>query len=316
MFMASAVALGQQPADTTIRPVADTLAQQDMVAVSDTITVVQALKDSVSSNPNLTAKWTIDKTIAISSPRFIQEVLKHHPYFGFGSPLARPPVSDLYQPNGKEPLFYLLVLLFIVFGIIRSLFPKYFSDLFRVFFRTTLKQKQIREQLMQVPLPSVLLNGFFVLSGAFYISFMVLHFKLAETGVFWQMFLYAAAGLSIAYMVKFIGLKLSGWLFNMNEAAETYIFIVFIINKMLGILLLPFLLVLAFSKGDAYTAGLVLSWCLVGGLVLYRVILTYGLIRSHVKVNFFHFLLYLLAFELVPVLIVYKALLIYFSQTA
>ena len=316
MFMASAVALGQQPADTTIRSVADTIAQQDTVAVSGTIVAVQPLRDSVSANPNLTKKWTIDNTIAISSPRFTREVLKHHPYFGFGSPLAKPPVSDLYQPSGKESLFYLLVLLFIVFGIIRSLFSKYFGDLFRVFFRTTLKQKQIREQLMQVPLPSVLLNGFFVLSGAFYISFMVLHFKLAETGVFWQMFLYAAAGLSIAYMVKFIGLKLSGWLFNMNEAAETYIFIVFIINKMLGILLLPFLLVLAFSKGDAYTAGLVLSWCLVGGLVLYRVILTYGLIRSHVKVNFFHFLLYLLAFEVVPVLIVYKVLLLYFSQTA
>lgn len=310
------MALAQQPADTTIRQVADTIAQQDTVAVNDTIAVAQPLKDSLSANPYLTAKWTIDNSISISSPRFTREVLKHHPYYGFGSPLAKQPVSNLFKPQGKEMLFYMLVILFIVFGIIRSLFPKYFSDLFRVFFRTTLKQKQIREQLMQVPLPSVLLNGFFVLSGAFYISFMVLHFKLAETGVFWQMFLYAAAGLSIAYMVKFIGLKLSGWLFNMKEAAEAYIFIVFIINKMLGILLLPFILILAFSKGDAYTAGLVLSWCLVGGMVLYRVILTYGLIRSHVKVNLFHFLLYLLAFEVAPVLVVYKALLLYFSQTA
>lgn len=314
--MASVVASAQQPADTAIRQVTDTLARQDTVAAKDTAIAVQPAKDSVSLNPNLNGKWTSENNLSVLSPQFTWEALKHHPYFGFGSPLLKQPVSNLYKHNGKDLLFYLLVFLFIVFGIIRSLFPKYFSDLFRVFFRTTLKQKQIREQLMQVPLPSVLLNGFFVLSGAFYISFMVLHFKLAETGVFWQMFLYAAAGLSIAYMVKFIGLKLSGWLFNMKEAAEAYIFIVFIINKMVGILLLPFLLVLAFSKGNAYTAGLVLSWCLVGGMVLYRVILTYGLIRSHVKVNLFHFLLYMLAFEVLPVLIVYKALLLYFSQTA
>jgi hypothetical protein len=102
----------------------------------------------------------------------------------------------------------------------------------------------------------------------------------------------------------------------MGEAANSYIFIVFIVNKMIGILLLPFLIILAFTTGNLYTVGITLSWCLIAGLIVYRFILTYSAIRNQVKVNPFHFFLYLLAFEVAPLLLVYKGLLFYFSQTA
>jgi Domain of unknown function (DUF4271) len=218
--------------------------------------------------------------------------------------------------TGKEWLFYALLLLFFIFAILRRAFSKYFTDLFRLFFKTTMKQRQIREQLMQTPLPSLLLNGFFIASGAFYISFLLQHFAVNPLGNFWILLLYCGMGLSVAYFVKFAGLKICGWLFNMEEAADSYIFIVFIVNKMIGILLLPFLLVLAFSLGNIYTAGLTLSWCLIGGLLVYRFILTYAAVRNQVKVNLFHFFLYLCAFEIAPLLLVYKALLIFFNQTA
>ncbi|MBK6936558.1 MAG: DUF4271 domain-containing protein [Chitinophagaceae bacterium] len=316
LFMAGLAASAQQLADTTIRQLADTLHRQESVLRQDSVIALLLVKDSVSKNPGLNINWTISKDIYILSPQFTWEALKHHHYFGFNSRLTEQPKSDIYQHRGKELLFYLLLILFVVFGMMRTLFPKFFDDLFRLFFRTTLKQKQLRDQLMQVPLPSILLNGFFVLSGGLYISFMIQHFRLSATGDFWMTFLYAVTGLSVVYFVKFVGLKISGWLFNLKEAADSYVFIVFIINKMLGIFLLPFLLLIAFSEGDVYTTGLVLSWCLVGGMLLYRIILTYGVIRNQLKVNPIHFFLYLLAFEIIPVLLVYKALLLYFAQTA
>jgi hypothetical protein len=75
------------------------------------------------------------------------------------------------------------------------------------------------------------------------------HAKLNPVGNFWLMSAYCIAGISIIYFIKYLGLKLSGWLFNMQEAANSYIFIVFVINKMIGILLLPFLILLAFTQG-------------------------------------------------------------------
>ena len=272
--------------------------------------------DSVSKKPVYDSAWTISPDISFSSPQFGWEVLKHHPYFEFKAKPVNFPKSDVRKVNGKEFLFYLLVFLLIVFAFLKRAFPKYFGDLFRLFFRTTLKQRQIREQLMQTPLPSLLLNGFFVISGGLYITFLLQHYDLNPVSNFWLLFLYCCLGLSAAYFVKFIGLKISGWLFNVKEVADSYIFIVFIVNKMIGILLLPFLILLAFALGNVYFMSLTVSWCLVACLLTYRFILTYAAVRNQVKVNPFHFFLYLCAFEIAPLLLVYKGLLLFFRITA
>lgn len=305
----------QTHVDTSTAPVAGSLLQQDTVIIKNSLTAPPA-NDSVSKKPVIDSGWVIPSGISFSSPQFLQEVLKHHPYFGFKTKPVSLPKSDLRKVTGKELLFYLLVFLLIVFAFLKRVFPKYFGDLFRLFFRTTLKQLQIRDQLMQTPLPSLLMNGFFVVSGGLYITFLLRHFKLNQVNNFWLLFLYCCLGLSAAYFVKFIGLKVSGWLFNMKEAADSCIFIVFIVNKMIGILLLPFLVLLAFALGDVYSVGLTISWCLVAGLLAYRFILTYTVVRNQVKVNPFHFFLYLCAFEIAPLLLIYKGLLLYFGITA
>lgn len=213
---------------------------------------------------------------------------------------------------GKEYLFYYLVFLLILFGLLRSVFAKYFYDLFRVFFKTTLKQRQTQEQLLQSPLPSVFMNGFFVLSAGLYVNFLLQYFQLSIAENFWLQYLYCGAALASIYIVKFIGLKITGWLFNATTATDAYIFIVFIINKILGVFLLPFLLLLAFATGLLYSSALIFSWFGIGLLILYRFILSYRAIRKEVKLNSFHFLLYIIGFEVVPLLLIYKLLLLIF----
>lgn len=314
LFFAEAVS-AQTPVDSASIPVRDSTTRSDTVVVKDSLPPEQAV-DSFSMRPKIDSGWTVSRDISFSSSQFGWQVLNHHPYFDFKEKPIVLPKSDIRRIDGKELLFYLLVFLLLVFALLRQLFPKYFSDLFRLFFRTTLKQRQIRDQLMQTPLPSLLLNGFFVVNAGLYITFLLQHFKLNPVDNFWLLFLYCSLGLSAAYLVKFIGLKVSGWLFSMGEAADSYIFIVFIVNKMIGILILPFLILLAFSAGNVYNVCLTISWCLVAGLFAYRFILTYVAIRNQVKVNPFHFFLYLLAFEIAPLLLVYKGLLLFFGRTA
>jgi len=220
------------------------------------------------------------------------------------------------QFQGKEPEFYLLVVLLLIYAMLQRAFPKYFNDLFRLFFRTTLKQLQVREQLMQTPLPSLLLNIFFVVIGSLYISLVLSHFKWSPVGNYWLMSVYCIAGLSVIYSIKFLSLKVSGWLFNMQAAADVYIFIVFVINKMIGLVLLPFLIILSFTQGKIYSVSLTLSLLVVVVLFAYRFILTYSAVRNQVKVNPFHFFLYFCAFEIAPLLLIYKGLLLFFHISA
>jgi len=226
------------------------------------------------------------------------------------------PESAKKNFQGKELQFYLLVILLLIYGMLKRAFPKYFNDLFRLFFRTTIKQLQVREQLMQTPLPSLLLNIFFVITGSLYISFILLNVKWNPINNFWLMTLYCIGGLSIIYSIKFFSLKVSGWLFNMQSAADAYIFIVFIINKMIGLVLLPFLIMLAFTQRKVYSVSLMLSLIVVVVLFAYRFILTYSAVRNQVKVNPFHFFLYFCAFEIAPLLLIYKALLLFFHISA
>ena len=234
-----------------------------------------------------------------------------HPFYSFSTP----PVSsnsDIRRFEGKELLFYVVTALVMVFGLLKLGFSKYFSDLFRVFFRTTLKQRQIREQLMQTPFPSLVFNGFFVASTGLYLTLLFKYFEITPIDNFWLLYLYCCIGLSVIYLVKFLGLIICGWLFNMRKAADSYIFIVFIINKVIGIALVPYIVLLAFSDGIMYTVALVLSWCTVGALFLYRFILGFAAIRNEVRFNLFHFFLYLCAFEIAPLLLIYKLLLFVF----
>jgi len=319
-FISAGVSFAQNGPDSATVRIADSLIQRDTTVVNDSLVLLTAI-DSVSPKESLWTKmprkdtgWTINPSIPFFHQSLSWQLLQRNPYFGFSAP----PVtirSETRQVNGKELLFYFFIFLLLIYGLLRRAFPKYFNDLFRYFFRTTLKQRQISEQLMETPLPSFILNGFFVVIGGLYITFLLQHYKLIPFENFWRMFLYCILGLSAIYLIKFIGLKISGWLFNMQEAADSYIFIVFIINKMLAILLLPFLILLAFTPGNIYFIGLTLSWCLVAGMLIYRMILTFAAVRNQVKVNPFHFFLYICAFEIAPLLLIYKGLLFFFRIT-
>jgi hypothetical protein len=214
--------------------------------------------------------------------------------------------------TGKEYLFYYLIFLLILFGLLKRAFAKYFYDLFRVFFKTTLKQRQTQEQLLQSSLASVFMNSFFVLSAGLYVNFLLQYFQLVISDNFWLQYVYCAGALAAIYLVKYIGLKITGWLFNVSNATDSYTFIVFIINKMLGIFLLPFLLLLAFANDPLYGSVMVISWLGIGLLLIYRFILSYGALRKEVKLNSFHFILYILGFEVIPLLLIYKLLLLIF----
>jgi hypothetical protein len=271
-------------------------------------------EDSVSKRPEKPGIWHVSIRKDFFSGDFNREILQRHPYFGFTVPTTTI-VSYSKKFAGKELLFYTMIAFLLAFALLKRLFPKYFTDLFRLFFRTTLKQRQIREQLMQSPLPSLLFNGFFVLASALYIDLLLQHFNLNGVNDFWKMFLYCGLAISVVYLVKFLGLKVSGWIFSAAEATNSYLFIVFIVNKMIGIYLLPFLVLLSFTQGNIYQVSLTLSWCGIGALYFYRFILSYGAVRNQVKVNPFHFLLYICAFEIAPLLLIYKSLLFFFNRT-
>jgi hypothetical protein len=287
------VKVAKQPISARLKPNVDSL-------VKDTL-LLDVLKDTT---------W---RAVAGLYPgkNFVRLAWEVNKFFGFSS-TAIIITSNKMEFRGKEIIFYTLIALLLFFAFLKFSFPKYLGDLFRVAFRTTLKQRQIGEQLVQTPLPSLLLNFFFLLSASLYINFLLEHYQLATDYNFWLRDFYCFAALTVIYLIKFLSLKFSGWLFNITVTTDGYLFIVFMINKIIGIYLLPFLVLLAFTDDGLYEVAFACSYIGVFSLLAYRFILSYGLARSQIKVNPFHFFLYLCAFEIVPLLLIYKALMLWF----
>ncbi len=218
------------------------------------------------------------------------------------------------KKTSKDEAFYLLSGLLLFIAFIKLGFSKYFKNLFQVFFQPSFRQKQTREQLQQGNFPSLLLNLFFVVSVAVYISFLLNYYQLIQES-FWVLLLYSSSALIILYTGKYIFLSFAGWVFNVKEAINAYIFAIYLVNKIMGIVLIPFILIVAFAHYDIKNVSITVSLLIVLLLFLYRYFVSYGPVTREVKVSPLHFLFYILAFEITPLLLIYKTLMLYLNKS-
>lgn len=238
----------------------------------------------------------------------MRELIREHPFYNFdGNPVKL--TIDERVVAGNEGVFYFLVGLMFFLALMRLIFFKYMSTMFTLFFRATLRQQQLREQMLQSPLPALLMNIFFVAVFATYLTLIADHIGLPAPGTFWVTLLYAVIVIAAIYIGKFILLNLLGWVLGIGNVTDTYIFIVLLVNKMMAVFLLPFIILLAFPTSYLLPTVLTLSYVLIGGMFVYRFIISYRPVRSEIKLSRLHFFLYLCAFEIAPLLLIYKVLL-------
>jgi len=244
----------------------------------------------------------------------VQSILSQHKFLKFsGHGQSR----NLYERKAadKNFLFYFLCGIVLYFAIFKLFFSKYLGNLFTLFFRVTMRQQQIREQLLQTPLPSLLLNLLFIVSAGMYLNLVLFYLDKNPVPQFWLNFSYCVGFVSLLYLGKLLILKSMGWIFNVSNATNTYLFIVFLVNKMIGMFLLPFLFILAFPHPTIISGMVTLSFILVIALFFYRFIISYRPIRNEINVGRLHFIIYLCAFEIAPLLLIYKVLLIFVDRS-
>lgn len=277
-----------QDSSVLLKP-ADSLSVNQLTTVIDTIRQIQVLP-----SPDSVRNYVFRKLVRLNlfdKPEFLIEKEK--------------------QTTQSEWLFYYVIGLFLLFGLLKLAYTRYFNNLFRVFFKTSLKVNQIRDQLVQSGLQSLLFNIFFAISSGTYIYLLIRYFQISFQIAPVLIPIISAAVVGALYAGKFLFLKLSGWLFNISSASDTYAFIAFLINKMIGILLLPFILVIAFAKQPVSTIAITLSLAIVCGLFLYRFLRAYNTVQANLNVSRFHFFIYFLAFEIAPLMVIYKILIGY-----
>jgi hypothetical protein len=116
-------------------------------------------------------------------------------------------------------------------------------------------------------------------------------------------------GLSALYLGKFVFLSLAGWMFDKKSASENYLFNVFMVNKMAGLFLLPMDILMAYSDHAGRQVVITLTAIGLVILAIIRMIRGFQSVSNNLKINPLHFVMYVAAFEVIPVLLIYKVLL-------
>jgi hypothetical protein len=241
------------------------------------------------------------------------DLLKSQPYFNFfGQPVHIR--SEKYERESYDSIFYLLILMLFYFALVKLFFSKYLANLLTLFFRASMRQQQLREQVLQAPFPSLLLNNLFVISGGLYGAFLLRFYRFGSPDDFWLFFMYCAVLLAVLYLLKYLLIRLTGWIFNIGRTAETYLFVVFMTNKIIGIFLLPFLVLISFSGPVISEIAITISIIMTGVFYIYRFLGSFSILHKEIKISGLHFILYLCAFEIAPLLLIYKVLVNYLEK--
>ena len=223
-------------------------------------------------------------------------------------------IEQKFSLPDKDLLFYAIIALLFLYGFIINIFPQYIPKLFSQFSQSSLRMLQNREQLLQNSMASLIMNISFVMSFSLLSTLIIFNGHLLPIN-FWEAYLYMCLFFLGLYIGKFICLTIAGYVFNTKDLVQTYIFVVFMINKVLGILLIPFILILAFAKPYLHPFATVGAGFLLVLLVGYRYLFSLTSVRNKLHISSFHFFLYLCAFEILPLLILYKFVVQYFGGT-
>jgi len=222
-------------------------------------------------------------------------------------------VSDIEvfaKQNVRTSDFYLLLLLCLMLGGIRFMDSQYFLNLWRAFLNPILSSRQLKDQLQREKLPNLLMNIFFTIAEGAYLYYIVRYFTPYHSGNIAASFLIIMLifGTAFIYVCKYLAIRFSGWAFKVEGITDQYLFNVFLVNKILGMSLVPFIIILAFADHSFASGFVTISFIIAGAMILNRYIRSWQALGSFFQFSKFHFFMYLCTSELLPLSVLIKLL--------
>ena len=239
----------------------------------------------------------------------MESMYHHHPQLANKNIMMA--VMPLRVMHDKTNDFYILLGLCLILGIIRVIDPRYFSNLWRAFRNPAIGRNQLKDQMETSAFTALLMNIFFSMIMGAYIYYVAAMFSPQRSNGFPPslLIIMLMGAMMLVYLAKYLVIRFSGWAFRVESITEHYLFNVFLINKILGIVLLPFTILLAFAAPQVAEPAIIVSFIVVGLLFLNRYARSWQYLGSFFQYSKFHFFTYLCASELLPLAVLAKLLL-------
>lgn len=285
----------QEPQDTSTLTVADSSAtnavsrnfrfSDDDVSVTEIIAQDSLAEEEVRSEP-------------LSGPGLFKNHLLHPV-----SPNARP-VNDYISDWFTISLLALVV----IFTWFRFYYYRIFHQIVSAWYNVTTSNQIVRDESLLLQRASLFISIIsYLLAGLFLHQLSVLY----RWNIDWLpkgivRFAIFSAGIAAAYTLKMILLRFFAVAFGQERPAALYIFNIFLMITMAGLVLLPVNILLAYAPGEARIWLIPLSLSILAALFLYRVVRAVIIWLGIPNFSVFYLFLYLCTFEIAPLLVIWK----------
>ena len=194
----------------------------------------------------------------------------------------------------------ILIILVIGFTYIKYHYDRIFKQLLNAFLSTNASNQIIREENVMVQRASIILSIIFYLAGGLFLYQMSEYYEWGLMGIQhdFSRFLLFALILAFVSPLKMIVLKILGFVFESNRIAAIYSFNIFLINNVLGLLLIPLITVFAYFPINTGSSVLYIGVAITSLAFLYRLIKGYSIWRTAGHIPALYFILYLCTLEI------------------
>ncbi|MFN8278568.1 MAG: DUF4271 domain-containing protein [Chitinophagales bacterium] len=213
------------------------------------------------------------------------------------------------QPDNNQVLaFSIIVGLLLLLTYLKLAYTNDFSDIYRSLFNANISAQIYRTQTNAISFSSVLLLLMSVVSCAVFTRELWLHwapttFVESKFSIAVFIFLFTSFG-----VVRYLLLKATGALFEVEEYVDAYLFHLSASLKTLAVIMIPAILILLVAKAAVFQVIACITLIAIVALILLAYIRGLSTAYKLLYKSVYHFLLYVCVQEILPVFLFIKLL--------
>lgn len=236
---------------------------------------------------------------------YVKHFLENSGWSSFAIPKGALYSSERIRPN-QEWIFYSFVFLFLLTAVLAKYSNGILQKLWKVYINDGFIHRQSKDQMAQQPLVSITLNFLFILSSGLFVFFGMEWDHEFAGSYRWVILAASFIFIAVVYLFKFIFFQILGWAFGQEDAFGDYLFVVFLNNKLAGLIFLFAAFIMAFSSPGYSDFTFKFTLFLIGLMLVYRFLRGYQVFSRQSKIGFFTLLLAFISLELIPSAVIVK----------
>ncbi len=211
--------------------------------------------------------------------------------------------KDNYSKNFN---FWVLMALLLILALLLRNARSAIKSSYNGFINNSTLRLLLNENGSYGTLDFVQMNIFYWLGLGFFVFQLLSHFDVKIHSSQFISLLICMVSTITLMVLKHLVLILIGSVYPLDKEMKSYSFIILVTGVLLGLILLPLNLIIAFSTGEFQEYTIYITLGIIASLYLVRSIKAILINANAILSYVFHFLLYLCAIETSPILILYR----------